>query len=739
MISIAAPTLQVTTGRTSTPALAAGGASDFALAIGLLLPADAASAPVEGKTPTLTVPAAPTKDVPSPMLAAGTATPIEIRLPNEGETGSDDGERQDLAGGGSDLPEDRDDSDPVPLDLPYAWFPPLEAAPSAPLAAQATTTIAAAAAPLSVSVLLRQAPAEGRAAEGVAVPPGLQAIEPASPAAPESPAPAIPAGPSTAPVATDGVALPAGFVPVAATEVLAQEIPVSAAPAAPTTVPVAQPASPAFAKSVQPGPPILPATAQAASSPRPRDPAAVPLVEFGSPVPAPAPAAPPAAVDAAVADATAPAETIPAVEAPQRADRTVATPTQQAPILPAAADAGDAGVVITPQGQAADTASPVETAPAAARPALRGADLAPGRPRLRPSAPALPPQSKSADMPAQDFRRAATGMESPPILANAPARPAVRQHAAERAPVFVAVDRPLAAPAPVAATSAPTPQPAIAATNPTPTPAPTPVSAPTPATPAPQGDAPVTPAAIPSAEPAQLRPAAPIFAAESGLQLKAAAQAALVQAPVVQPLASLAAPVAAQLVQAAAHLVEGFATPARPAALSDGEDAAIPSLTLAAHAGAATGGMTPPIAATTDSQAPMLDLHRQDWMGSMIDHIETLRDAMGGPRETRIRLSPDALGSVDVSIRQDGDRVHVHFAAESQAARQHLQDAAPRLAEIAEGRGLKMAQATVDGGSAGMGTGGQRREAQAEPRVQQNSGVVVSGGASDAETDARVA
>lgn len=109
------------------------------------------------------------------------------------------------------------------------------------------------------------------------------------------------------------------------------------------------------------------------------------------------------------------------------------------------------------------------------------------------------------------------------------------------------------------------------------------------------------------------------------------------------------------------------------------------------------------IAAAVDVQQGALDMRRQEWMGQMIDQLEAMRDASPA-RETRLSLSPEALGKVDVSIRQDGDRIHVHFAAETQAARHLLTDAQPRLSELAEARGVKLGQTSVDGGGAGQGS-----------------------------------
>lgn len=93
-----------------------------------------------------------------------------------------------------------------------------------------------------------------------------------------------------------------------------------------------------------------------------------------------------------------------------------------------------------------------------------------------------------------------------------------------------------------------------------------------------------------------------------------------------------------------------------------------------------------------------LDMLRADWPGVMVDRIERLRDAADAA-DTRIRLVPDALGAIDLSVRREGETVHVHFAAEQAATRALLQDAAPRLAEAAEARGLKLGQTDIGGGS----------------------------------------
>ncbi|MDV3458478.1 flagellar hook-length control protein FliK [Sphingomonas sp. HF-S4] len=120
------------------------------------------------------------------------------------------------------------------------------------------------------------------------------------------------------------------------------------------------------------------------------------------------------------------------------------------------------------------------------------------------------------------------------------------------------------------------------------------------------------------------------------------------------------------------------------------------------------------VAAAADVEQSMIDMRRQEWMGQMVEQIEALRDA-APLRETRLSLAPEALGKVDISIRQEGEHVHVHFATETQAARQLIADAQPRLGELAEARGIKLGQTSFESGTAGQG-GRDGREAFAQPQ-----------------------
>jgi flagellar hook-length control protein FliK len=154
-------------------------------------------------------------------------------------------------------------------------------------------------------------------------------------------------------------------------------------------------------------------------------------------------------------------------------------------------------------------------------------------------------------------------------------------------------------------------------------------------------------------------------------------------------------------------------------------------------------GMTAPLDATRAAAVPVaadakhgtLDLRQESGLRGMIDRIEILRDDAEA-RDTRIRLVPDALGAVDVSLRRDGERVHVHFTAENQTSARLLHEAQPRLAELAEARGIKLGEATV-GADRDAGAGHARQ--QPRPAVTQPTAPTPAEAVADTNTDIRIA
>lgn len=122
----------------------------------------------------------------------------------------------------------------------------------------------------------------------------------------------------------------------------------------------------------------------------------------------------------------------------------------------------------------------------------------------------------------------------------------------------------------------------------------------------------------------------------------------------------------------------------------------------------------PTVAAAENSRHAALDMARATWPGAMIERIERLRDAADAA-DTSIRLVPDRLGAIDVSLRRDGDTVAVQFTAQAAETRQLLVDAQPRLSEMAEAKGLRLSLHAGDGGTAG---GQSQSHAQSQPQQQ---------------------
>lgn len=157
---------------------------------------------------------------------------------------------------------------------------------------------------------------------------------------------------------------------------------------------------------------------------------------------------------------------------------------------------------------------------------------------------------------------------------------------------------------------------------------------------------------------------------------------------------------------------------AAPLSSADAEEASGDSLPLSFVSGFGSVGVqaaTIAVPGASAADGKTLDMSRAEWMTSMIDTIETLRDESGAIGETRLKLSPDALGNLDVTVRRDdAGQYQVRIATDTAQARTILTDAAPRLHDMAEARGLKLSHAGVDtGAGANPGfTDSNRRDAQ---------------------------
>lgn len=132
------------------------------------------------------------------------------------------------------------------------------------------------------------------------------------------------------------------------------------------------------------------------------------------------------------------------------------------------------------------------------------------------------------------------------------------------------------------------------------------------------------------------------------------------------------------------------------------------------------------VAAMAGAGQPTLDMRQDGWPTHMINHINELRDAADAV-DSRIRLVPDALGAIDIAVKTVGDTIHVRFSAEEAATRSLIENAQPRLAEIAQERGMKIGQTVVEPtpsanptntGQSPAGNGQQQASAHTQTQTQ---------------------
>lgn len=124
----------------------------------------------------------------------------------------------------------------------------------------------------------------------------------------------------------------------------------------------------------------------------------------------------------------------------------------------------------------------------------------------------------------------------------------------------------------------------------------------------------------------------------------------------------------------------------------------------------ATGEMARPVTATGAADQKPLDMTQAHWPQRMIERIDRMRED-AATADTRIQLSPDALGGIAVAIRHDAGGTHLHFTAEQAQTATMLADAHATLARLAEDKGMRLGDTAVaTGGMAGSDMGQSMRD-----------------------------
>lgn len=164
-----------------------------------------------------------------------------------------------------------------------------------------------------------------------------------------------------------------------------------------------------------------------------------------------------------------------------------------------------------------------------------------------------------------------------------------------------------------------------------------------------------------------------------------------------------------------------FATVVQPAATTD---AAVQTASIAPAFSATPAAAQPAAsAAPAPNAAPeiadlvverQLDLVGDDqWLDRLARDIARTG---AGDEPLRFRLHPQTLGHLQVELSQSDRGANVRLTVETEAARNILVDAQPRLAAEARAHGVRLAGTEVDLGGAGQQSGDARRNAEAQPQ-----------------------
>ncbi len=151
-----------------------------------------------------------------------------------------------------------------------------------------------------------------------------------------------------------------------------------------------------------------------------------------------------------------------------------------------------------------------------------------------------------------------------------------------------------------------------------------------------------------------------------------------------------------------------------PTAAEQPQPALSPITSLPVVTKAEVGGTAEATRSTDLAVERQLDLARDsEWLDRLARDI-----ARAGASDTplRFRLHPQTLGHLQVELQQGDRGTAVRLTVETEAARQLLADAQPRLAAEARAQGVRIAETHVDlSGSGRHAPGDQRRQDETRP------------------------
>lgn len=191
------------------------------------------------------------------------------------------------------------------------------------------------------------------------------------------------------------------------------------------------------------------------------------------------------------------------------------------------------------------------------------------------------------------------------------------------------------------------------------------------------------------------------------------------------------------LLSFAAHLASGQVAAAVPDAINLGRDivdalrsedgdAPTPVGNLLAGVGASNSALGLSRTETVNAmEAPSADLHGGHFDDDIGDAVRWMADQKIG--HAHIKVTPNDLGTVEIRLRLEGDRVHADFASAQADVRQALESSLPRLRDMLGQHGFQLAHADVgqqhappsqdSAAHAGEGTGDAGEPAAEAPRT----------------------
>lgn len=166
-----------------------------------------------------------------------------------------------------------------------------------------------------------------------------------------------------------------------------------------------------------------------------------------------------------------------------------------------------------------------------------------------------------------------------------------------------------------------------------------------------------------------------------------------------------AKPALQNLLSFASHLAAGNAVAAAPEAIalvkdvvdalrSDGDaEPASPSANLMAAPATTSANGLARTATVNPLEAPMPDLHNEQFDEAVGTRLTWMAEQKIG--HAHIKISPSDLGTVEVRLRLDGDRVHADFSSAQPEVRQALENSLPKLRDMLGQHGFQLGQADV--------------------------------------------